>query len=216
MKLFSKQPRVIARGPGFTLIELLVVIAVIAILAALLMPALSSSRQKAITVQCQNNLRQIGLATFHYCDENDDLLPYAWFDEKDPQVNSFYSLLTPLIYNNANFDGYADFEDRIYACPARLIEPLVGNNPMKISYGMNCYNSVEFPNPRTRRQSLVSKPAATVLLADIYYEYNHPPIDGFDALQVGYKHGGKANMFFLDGHGIALSLKQTNNLVLNF
>lgn len=63
------------RKDGFTLIELLVVVAIIAILAALLLPVLARSREKARSAQCLSNLRQWGMSYEMYADDNDDYLP---------------------------------------------------------------------------------------------------------------------------------------------
>lgn len=68
---------------SFTIIELLIVIAVIAILAALLLPALNKAKEKAKQVQCIGNLKQLGLATMSYHQDNDKYIflgvsPYYW------------------------------------------------------------------------------------------------------------------------------------------
>ncbi len=70
---------VLCPGTAFTLIELLVVIAIIAILAAMLLPALSAAKSKAIAIECMNNLRQLNLCGIEYCGDNQEM-----FAENNP------------------------------------------------------------------------------------------------------------------------------------
>ena len=71
LSAISFQPK----GRGFTLIELLVVVAIIAVLVALLLPALSAARERGRRTVCLSQLNQIGLAFLYYAEAYDDFVP---------------------------------------------------------------------------------------------------------------------------------------------
>lgn len=98
------------RRSGFTLIELLVVIAIIAILMALLVPAVQKVREAAARTQCINNLKQIGLATHNY-ESSNKILPPAYRGNQIGMSPGYYdlwgtlALLTPYLDQTPVYNG---------------------------------------------------------------------------------------------------------------
>src|SRR5436190_4890447 len=87
------------RKSAFTLVELLVVIGIIAVLIAILLPALSKARSSSAEVVCQSNLRQFALGISMYADSNKGIMPYKGPDgsKADPDLNAFGSAQSGVI-----------------------------------------------------------------------------------------------------------------------
>jgi prepilin-type N-terminal cleavage/methylation domain-containing protein/prepilin-type processing-associated H-X9-DG protein len=191
------------RAPAFTLVELLVVMGVLAVLAALLLPALASSREKARSVRCVANLGQWGLAFRMYADDNEDYLPRRgqgvqtleridrpddWFNALPPYFN-----LPPFGVLATNGQGPKAHCQSVFVCPTAK----EAGGKYFLSYGMNM-NLSPWNLPRATKYSEVAQPTHVVAMADApgAYSSTYPSARAYGAVA---RHSRRINLLFLGG-----------------
>jgi prepilin-type N-terminal cleavage/methylation domain-containing protein len=189
--------------PAFTLVELLVVTAVIAILASLLLPALSHARDQARAAGCVSNLRQWGLAYRQYADDNKDFLPrrgqgmqpLAQIDRPEDWFNSL-----PPYFNSPSYQSLFAANQRLKAHSKSLFICPVADDPGSnhfLPYGMNM-NLSPWNLPRASKFSEVVQPSQVVAMADAPgpYASTFPSAKPYSILA---RHAGQVNLLFLAG-----------------
>jgi len=185
----------------FTLIEMMVVIAIIAVIAALLVPAVTKARDKVRTTQCSSNIRQVMIATLMYLEGNDDVFP--------PQYWAYDALLycpnrveTVTQYGNYQcyVEPYAESME-VFMCPsssqaepkARFAYDYAGNTLMD-GQPAGLFNN-------RRVNGIKQSTSDWAYTADTNYEW----IQMVAPWRIEARHNRQVNVGFLDGHAATLS-----------
>ena len=191
------------------------VIAIIAILAAMLLPALAKAREKARNISCVNNLKQIFTGAYMYTDNYDDTLPLVkdTYDNKYENVSttgdSWFGLINFYVTNEKTFECPADTAK----VNAKTAISAQDDNKFKLSYGMNGVSNTVDNDKKAKYGTCsnvapnltVENPSQTLMMADVgvqctaLYPYVNTTVmegDGF----LAYRHGDRFNVAFFDGH----------------
>ena len=189
----------------FTLIELLVVIAIIAILAGILMPALSQARERGRAASCVNNLKQFNSALQQYAGDWDDYLPtICHFGTTNTERKHWYANIAFLKYLGAS-DGinFSNPKLDVMICPSDP-DPYGDSATSTItSYGCNGYFGYGWSGVRYKIVQF-SNPSDTFTFIDdsTYYVVSTSSTElaqgGYKLIE--YRHNDTANNGFLDGH----------------
>jgi prepilin-type N-terminal cleavage/methylation domain-containing protein/prepilin-type processing-associated H-X9-DG protein len=203
-------------GKAFTLIELLVVIAVIAILASLLLPALSKAKASSVQTQCLNNLKQINLAMVMYCADNHDMTPgenTAPLGDPFDEVGSggiwwWYKELL-LSYVGISHSSSNDF---LFQCPmdrgwkgsgTQWVNPLYTYTDL--DWGSYQYNGINNDTPSTNnllniKLTDVRHPTRTWLMSEWCFTWAYSWHNSLTGVKNISYNNAIGNVSFVDGH----------------
>ncbi len=186
-------------GRAFTLIELLVVIAIIAILAGLLLPALSKAKAKAMTAKCSSNMKNWGLATVMYLGDYNDRLPPFGDLSSDYTKDFWHMKLAPYVakrtQQGVQFGSTEAFTNELRKCPGGSFSApafyktsITGAWPPTL---WNCWIGANFgaygtplsgpfyyiDNIPSLKASTIKKPADAMTFMDTNDHYVYSPVE---------------------------------------
>lgn len=203
----------------FTLIELLVVITIIAILAAMLLPALNAARAKAFAAKCLNNLSQVGRYQRLYADDYDDYFT----GPNRPYGGSATCYWPKLLVDLKYIPEVADKNYQVLYCPGAPNLQNASNSAywFQATYGLMrapfyhggtwmTYKVEKYceglPSVGSETGTTDKSPSSVPLLGDSRHktaalQYLDIACVAADSASMHLRHGKKANVIFVDGHG---------------
>jgi prepilin-type N-terminal cleavage/methylation domain-containing protein/prepilin-type processing-associated H-X9-DG protein len=212
--MFSSQKKLsLGKKEPFTLIELLIVIAIIAILASLLLPALSNAKANAKTILCASNMKQVNSAYLSYAMDNNEWTAFngSTLKWEAPLVQNGY---LPNNYHPETINTMGYYLNDVMLCPG-LSEPITTTSNPNIAkrsdFGLNYTSCHLFSVPHWDYTSghMNKIHPKSVTFGDRYNmpkdeqpTYGQPPLIYVygTTYPLGSHHKGGSNLSFLDGH----------------
>jgi len=213
---FVRPPRRSSRG--LTLIELLVMLGIVALLIALLLPAVRTSSVAVMRAQCVNNLKQIALALYNYEKEHKSLPPACTVDAHGRPLHSWRTLILPYMEEGPLYktiDLTKPWDDPVnakaretpvqaYRCPA-ADEPKVGMTSYLAIVGPSNFLSPDGPRSLAEITDGTDKTIAVIEVPDQYAVHWMAPVDASEGLVLSLgkdtklHHPGGQNAGMADG-----------------